>query len=290
MDPKLLRYYKKKMRGGRTLVARAVDFFVFRAFLFSFIFVIVMYLTLSTTAALLISAFLTAAASLAAMAYNKRKTEKYIAKDMQSIKRKCLLEKLTFMDADKYTQFINGLFDGRITDIGLTGDGFYGICGGEAFYAFHNHPGGECSLSDALKVYRLFENKDKFTILSLGEFSEEAEAMLSSVPKSVETVGGKRVLEIAEAKGMLPDEAEAEERALKEMRAAIVTLENLKESAFSRTKIKGYIICGVVIMCWPVVTGFRIYYPIIAIACFAMAIITYKKSKQRDESSDADAS
>lgn len=290
MDTKLLKYYKKKMRGGRTLVARTVDFVLLRALLFFLVFVIVMYLSLSTTVALLISAFLTAAVSFAAMAYNKRKIEKYITNDLRRIKQKCLLEKLTFMGIDEYTDYINSMFDGKIAGIKQTEDGFHGSYEGEALFALHNHPGGECSVSDVLKVYRLFENEDKFILLSLAEISSEAKTMLSVIPKSVEIIGGKRLLEIAETKGMLPDEAEAEENAVKEMNATIVTLEKVKESAFSKAKVRGYIICGAVITAWPLITGFRIYYPIIAIACFAMAVITYKKSKQHDESSDAGVS
>jgi hypothetical protein len=45
MNTRLLKYYKKKMRGGRTLVARTVDFIFLRAFLFFIIFVIVLYLS-----------------------------------------------------------------------------------------------------------------------------------------------------------------------------------------------------------------------------------------------------
>lgn len=289
MDPKLLRYYKKKMHGGRTLVARAIDFVMLRAFLFFVIFVIVLYLSLSTTVALLISIFLTAAVSLAAFAWDRRKVEKYITKDMLRIKQKCLLEKLTFMDIRAYADYLNDIYGGNITDVALLDDGFTGTYKGAGFYAFHNHPDGECTVGDALKIYRLFENKEKFIIVSLSEFCGDAQSMLAAAPKSIELINGKSVLKMAQSKGMLPDEAEAEEQAIKEMNATIVTLENLKESAFSKTKIKGYIICGIVIMCWPLVTGFRIYYPIIAIACFAMAIITYKKSKQHDEGADLEA-
>jgi len=289
MNTRLLKYYKKKMRGGRTLVARTVDFIFLRAFLFFIIFVIVLYLSLSTTVALLISIFLTAAASLAGFAYNKQKVEKYIANDLLRIKQKCLLEKMTFLGPGEYTAYINRMFDGKITNIKQTEDGFYGSYEGEALFALHNHPGKECSVGDVLKVYRLFENEDKFILLSLAEFGNEAKTMLSAAPKNVEIIGGKRLLEIAEEKGMLPDEAEAEENAQKEMNATIVTLEKVKESAFSTAKVKVYIICGAVVAAWPLVTGFRIYYPIIAIACFAMAVITYKKSKQHDESSDAGA-
>jgi hypothetical protein len=278
------------MHGGRTLAARAIDFVMLRAFVLFVIFIIVLYLTLSTTVALLISIFLTAAISFAVMAYNKTKVEKYITKDMLRIKQKCLLEKLTFMSFDDYADYINKLFDCSISDISFTADGFRGVYKGAAFYALHNHPSDECTIGDILRIYRLLGGAETIIILSLSEFSNEAGRMLSSLPEKTEILNGKDVLKIAGKKGMLPDEEEAEENAIKEMNETIITLENLKESAFSRTKIKSYIICGIIIMCWPLVTGFRIYYPIIAIICFTLAIITYKKSKMHNESSDVNAS
>jgi hypothetical protein len=278
------------MHGGRTLVARTIDFIMFRAFLLFIIFIIVLYLSLSTTVSLLISIFITAAISLSAMAYNKAKVEKYITKDMLRIKQKCLLEKLTFLKNNEYAEYVNRLFDGKIEDVVFTDDGFCAKYNNAVLYAFHNHPSSKCTVADVLKVYRLSGDADVLIILSLSEFADDAERLLSSLPEKVEIVSGEDVLEIAKQKGMLPDESEAEENAIKEMNETIVTFEKLKESAFSSTKIKGYIICGIVIMCWPLVTGFRIYYPIIAIFCFALAIITYKKSKSHKESSDVNVS
>lgn len=285
LDPKLLRFYKKKLYGGRSIAARITDFIAFRLFLLFVIFIAVLYLSLSTTVALLIAIFLTTAASLALTAYNRKKTERFILKDILRLKRKCLLEKLTFMGSDEFAQYINRLLDGSIKNITITGDGFYGVLKDRCIYALHCHPSSECGVSDVLRIIRSNKSGD-ILILSLSEFSNEVKAMCSSLAFSVELMCGKDVLSLADKMGMLPDENEAQKSAEKEMKQNILTLEQVKDSAFSKTKIKGYIICGIVIMCWPLISGFRIYYPIIAIACFAMALLTYRKSKKTKESSD----
>ncbi len=286
MDSKLLRYYKKKIYGGRSIAARVMDFVLLRLFLLFIIFVFVLYLSLSTTVALLMSIFLTAAFSLALSAYNKKKAERFIIKDLQRIKRKCLLEKLTFMNADDYAEYINKMHGGRIKNIVHNGDGFFGDYDGKIVYAFHNHPSCECGVSDVLKVIRIMGDDKEVLILSLSEFSDDARKMCKSIG-NVQLTDGEGVLETADKVGMLPDQDEAEKNAEKEMRDAVVTLRQIEKSAFKRSKIKGYIICGIVIMCWPLVTGFRIYYPIIAVICFIMALITYKRTKTDvKESSD----
>lgn len=285
MDTKLLRYYKKKLYGGRSLIARASDFIMLRVFLLFFIFIIVLYLSLSAIVALLISIFLTTAISLLILVMNRKKVEKYITNDLKRLKQKCLLEKLTLMDVKEYIDYINALFEGKIGDIELTSDGFHGRIDDDIIRVFHNHPSSECGVPEVLGIYRLFGDNKNITILSLSEFSADAIKMCCALPVKVDTVGGKKILEMAEKAGMLPDEDEAQANAVREMNETAITFEDAKNAALAKTKVKGYIICGIIIMCWPLVTGFRIYYPVIAVVCFVLAAVSYKTSKRHEKES-----
>lgn len=285
MNPKLLRYYKKKMHGGRSFAARVSDFIMLRVFLLFFIFIIILYLSLSTTVALLISVFMTTAISLLILVINRKRTEKFIISELKTLKQKCLLEKLTFMNINDYADYINALFDNDISAIEFTADGFKGKRSGGNIYVLHNHPSGECTVSDVLDIYRKFGSGESLTIVSLSEFSPDAIKMYSALPVDAKTIDGKSVLKMAESKGMLPDEEEARGNAMKEMIETAVTFEKAKSAALSKTKIKGYIICGIIIMCWPLITGFRIYYPIIAIVCFVLAAVSYRYSRNNGKES-----
>lgn len=285
MNPKLLRYYKKKLYGGRSLIARASDFIMLRVFLLSFIFIIILYLSLSTIVALLISVFLTTAISLFVITINRKKVEKYIMDDLKRLKEKCLLEKLTLMDPKEYAKYIGALYEGKIRDIEAADNGFRGNLDDGVIFVYHNHPSAECGVSDILGVYRMLGDGKKLTVISLSEFSADALKICSSLPIKADTVGGKKILEMADKKGMLPNEEEARENALKEMNETAVTLEDVKGAALAKTKIKGYIICGVIVMCWPLITGFRIYYPIISIVCFILAAVSYRSSKRHEKES-----
>ncbi len=284
MDAKLMRYYRKKTYGGRTLLARIVDFIIFRLLIVFVVFLVLLYFSHSTTVSLLISVFITAALSISLMIFNRRRVRRYIEKDMQHIKEKCLLEALTFMNSDEYAAYLNKLFEG-LNDITMTHSGFYAKKNGSIVYAFHNHPSAKCNVSDVLEVLRMFHDKP-LILISLSDFSAEAKMLCAGAQCDVTYISGLSILELAAKKEMLPDEEAAALRAEKEMNASIVTLDKVKESTLSRAKVKRYMICGVIVTIWPLITGFQFYYPIIAVLCFVLAILAYRKSHETQETTD----
>ena len=286
MNKKLRRYYKKKMHGGRSVVARTIDFLVFRIMLLFSLFVLIFYLSRSITAGLFISVFLTVAVSLVITVFKRKKTQKYIQNDMQRIRQKCLLETLTFMTANEYAEFINRMFDNDLKDICMTNDGFIAEYHNMPMYVFHNHPSSQCEASDILYVFRMHKESKKIIVLSLSDMSDNAKKLCLSLPVKIEFVSGKKVLKIANDKDLMPDKKSAEENAEKEMNETIITFEAIKKTTFGQTKIKGYVVCGIIAMCWPFIAGFKFYFPIISMGCFALAILTYRKNKQAKESSD----
>ena len=280
MDSRLVRYYKKQLYGGRSLVARLFDFIVLRFMTLFIIFLVILYFSRSFTVALLISAFITLAVSFILALIRRNRIRRYIEKDMVRIKQKCLLEELTMMDIESYISYMSQLFDG-FSESKPIGDGFTAIKDDVAYYLFHNHPSSVCGIDIVLKIRRETMNPS-ITIVSLGEFSESVKTFCSG--QKIMLISGKSILKAAADKGMLPNEETAQQKARAEMSETIVTVDKLKSSAFSKNKVKAYIFCGLVVMCWPLVTGFRIYYPIIAVICFIMAAVTFRRNKSHEES------
>jgi hypothetical protein len=212
---------------------------------------------------------------------NRRKMERFIKKDLVRLKEKCLLETLTFMTLTEFSEYIGQLLDG-IEDVELWDKGFAARRGNSKVYAFHNHPRSKIDVSDILNILR--EKNEPLVLVSLSEFSENASQLCKSMNADIELIPGSQVLKLALQHHMLPDEAEAEQRAQSEMNASLLTLEKIKQSTLSKVKIKRYVICGVIVLLWPLVTGFKFYYPIIAAFCFVLAILAFRKSRQREES------
>lgn len=266
------------------MVARIFDAVLFRAAIFCTLFVILFYYTFSLTFALIMSILLTTAASLALTLFKKAKRRKFEAKELENLKEKCLLEELTFMSRDEFSSYINKLLDCKLNSIGRFEGGFKADYKQHEMYVLHSHPSDVCSVSDVLNIYRSANNKKKLVILTMSSFSDEATELCKQ--KGIECVGGKKLLRISAAKNMLVSEEEAQKKAEQLMKESLVTLKQLRKNALRGVKIRGYIICGIIALAWPLVNGFKIYYPIISISCFVLAAISYKKRDKAKESTD----
>ena len=279
----MMRYYKMKMYGGRSLLARLIDFVFVRMLLLFVLFIVFLYLSRSIKAAILISVFLTAAFSLILTLVKRKRVIKYMEKDMERIRRKCLLEQLTLMKTCDFAVYIDRLLGGGLCDITYNDDGFAAKHQNNAIYVFQNHPKNPCGVSEVLRALRMSGDTQSVVVISLSEYTTDAKTFANSVPEKMALIPGEKVLQIAKEKDMLPDEQAAKENAQNEMKASFVTLDKVKNAAFGRAKTKGYILCGLIVMIWPLVSGFQFYYPIISIVCFLMAFFSYRKSKQAKE-------
>ena len=280
MDTRLKLYYRKKMYGGRSLVARIVDFVILRVMMLFILFLVFLYALRSLVPALLISVLITLAASLLLIVIKRRKANIYMQKDMQRLKKKCLLESLTVMDHNVFKDYMNRLFDGKFLDVKDTANGFTAAIDKQKLYVFHNHPMSQSNVADVLLAYRTLGESCELIIVSLASYSKEATTFSAALDNPVTLISGDDVLKLAEKKNMLPDDEAANEKVNKEMSDTVVTIKKIKKAALNRVKIRAYIICGIVIMCWPLISDFRFYYPIISLVCFVLAIISYRKSRQ----------
>ena len=285
MDAKLKRYYRKKLSGGRSIIARAIDFVLLRAAMLIAIFILMLQWSRSLKVSIPVAVLVTVAVSIALNLYKRKKAEKILKKDLQRIREKCLLESLTLMNAREYTAYIARLLPG-IEKIEDMPNGFLADYKGAKVAAVHNHPSSDCDVAQIVDAYRLCKDARRIVILSLSAFTGDAVKFAENA--GITLISGKDVLRLAGEKDMLPDEHSAEERAKQEMEDTIVSMERVKRSAFSRTKIRAYIFCGLATMIWPLVGGWRIYYPIISILCFLLAFVSYKRGKHTQESADID--
>jgi len=280
IDERLIRYYKKQIYGGRSVVARVIDYVVLRFMLLFTLFVVLLYFSRAIVVSLLIAIFITIAICLALVLVRRNRIRRYIERDILRIKQKCLLEELTLMESGAFCDYISRLFDG-LQNITPLEDGFLAEKEGAVYRVFQNHPSALCDADDILKIRRQRRN-ERIIIVSLGEYSDAAKTFGSSL--GMRLVSGQTVLKMAAEKDMLPDEEAAQEKARREMSETIITLDKLKQHAFDKTKVRAYILCGLVVMAWSFVMGFRIYYPIIAIVCFVMAALTFRRNKSHEES------
>jgi len=285
MDKDIRLYSKRKMYSDRSALARIVDIVFLRVLILMGTFFILLVNTRNFTASVIVSILITVAVSAALSLWKKRRKKKVLMSEMQRIKRKCLLETLTLKDTDAFIAYANELLSGvRITHI--EGAKAFGRYNGNPICVLHNHPAQAVGVEMILGVFRRFKKDGRITIVSLAALDENAEAFAAHIPAELNCICGEELLALAEEKGMMPSEQQAQELAREEMRAEALTIEKIRKNATQKAKTKGYVICGVLVMAWPLVTGFRFYHPLIAAACFALAYIAYRKGKNADKQAD----
>jgi len=285
MDARLKRHYQKKMSGGRSIIARAVDFLIVRLVILVTLFIVMLQWSHSLTVSITVSVLITLAVCLTMYVYRRKKAEKYFEKDMQRIREKCLLESLTLMNLNEYITYMGRIFPG-MEGVEPTGHGFLADYKAFRMVVLHNHPSDNLSASQAVDAYRLGKGAQKIALVSISGFTSDAKKFADSV--SMALIPGREVLRIAEEKELLLDRQGAEDRAQQEMEETVISMESVRRSAFSRTKVKAYIFCGLVCMIWPLFGIWRIYYPIIAVLCFILAYFAYKRGKHLQESTGID--
>ncbi|MEM5776002.1 MAG: hypothetical protein AAGU05_13455, partial [Anaerolineaceae bacterium] len=207
MDAKLKRYYRKKMYGGRSIIARAVDFIMLRAAILVTIFIVMLQLSRSLTVSVTVSILITAALSIGMYLYRQKKADQFFEKDLQRIREKCLLESLTVMNLKEFMEYMSKIFPG-MAHVEPADEGFTAEYRGFKMVVLHNHPSSNVSVSQAVGAYRLTKNSGKPVIISLSEYSNDAKKFADSV--SLTLVSGQDVLRMAGEKGLLPDVHSAE--------------------------------------------------------------------------------
>jgi hypothetical protein len=287
MDAKLKRYYRKKMSGGRSIIARAADYIMLRSVILTVVFIVMLQWSHSIAVAIPVAALVTVAVSIAMYIYRKRKVEKFFEKDLKRIREKCLLETLTLMNGREYAEYIERLFPGTENVQPVPG-GFLANCKGARMAVLHNHPKSECGVAEIVNALRQCKGEQKIVMISLSDYTEDAKKFSESA--SITLISGSDVLRAAERMGLLPDEESAEKRARQEMEEAAVTMDRLRRYAFRRNKVRAYILCGLIILIWPLFGIWRFYYPVISVLCFILAVISYKRGKHTQESAGINVS
>ena len=127
------------------------------------------------------------------------------------------------------------------------------------------------------------KNAQRLIILSLCERDSDAKKLIDKLPADqICFLSTDDVIKVCENHALLPDQDEVMTYVLSEITSERKTLDQLKKEMFHEKKPKAYIILGITIMLWSYFTGFKFYYPIIAMVCFALAFFSFKNKKGKE--------
>ncbi len=282
LDKKMRRYYRQIMFGNRNALARTLDFLALRAILYIAFLLWFSLQTSNLTLSFVLSAVATGMVSVALELYKNIRLDRFVESKRTELSRHYMLEQMVLMPRRKFVHLMAEL----ARQAGLQVDQMQPrgiLCRDESdqscmMFALQNHPSDTVNSQQVLECYRFLRqnNIEKGILFCTASLSENAGLLLNKLADQPFTVWDQdRVLALAEALDLLPDTQEVEEGILVELEQKRLHLKQLKKQAIGVTRVRSYVICGLVLFFAAILTGQHLYYPIMGAVCFFMAFLSY---------------
>ncbi len=274
-------YYKKKMYKGRTALARACDFIFLRLFFFAAAYVVLIYSLKVIWLSLFLSGMLTVSLSLALHIYKSFRLNRFINKEMDGLKKECLLLNIVMMDIRRFKRLARNILKTLgLKNIELNAKGFTAQKEDKKYFAqaFLKYPSEKTGANEILDAYKYAKKQDigNVMLFSTSGFTKDAE-LFAKRQECITLVNQDELLMYAKESGMEVNDEKAHEAAVDAINKNAVTPEDVRDAALSKGKSKAYMFCGIFALAWSYIAGFRFYYPLIAIACFMLAFFIRRK-------------
>ncbi len=282
LDKKMRRYYRQIMFGNRNLLARSLDFIALRVIIFVAFLLWFSLQTSHVALSIILSSVATGMVSIALALYKNIRLDKFVSIKRLELSRIFVLEQMVLMSRRSFIKLMaamareHGYAVERLHPRGvLCRDENNDAC---ILFALQNHPSDLISAQQLLECYRYVRQNtiDKGILLCTAALSDNAAALLSKLPPQRMGVWDQdKLLSMAEALDMLPNPEDVEQGILLELEQRRLHLRQLKKQAFAASRVRSYIICGLVLFFAAIVTGQHLYYPLMGAVCFFMAFLSY---------------
>ena len=257
-------YYKRKLYGGRTRLARAVDFVVFRALL-----LIVFYLWFSQKlanptlqwflSAVTLSLFCVGAALLKSIRLDKCKL-----RERENIRREYIRRQILLLPGERYAAMVR--------EYALTQPEAYG----EDCFVFPLQRSETIGCDTILAVYRAARRRgyNAVALFSTAALSKEAQALLMRSDIPIIAQNGAVFAAMAQNAGISPDDDRVEAFILEKLQEE---KEQRKKSAgpFVLSRVKRYLAVALVLFAASFFVRYTLYYRLMAAACFSFASLAW---------------
>lgn len=282
-------YYKQRMYGTRTIIARALDFVALRMAAFGASYVLLLFIFRDRNFALGFSIILVLILSVVLKIIADIRLEHFVKKDAVKLGKDVLLERLILCPQKEFDRFIRQICKSLGYRKIRRQDGwFYGCLGEDAVYIkpIRRHPSEKCSVQEVLSVLleaRRLE-KTRALVMTTASFVPEVESLCEKADfVRVEKLDGSQLIDAAGHADLLPAGEEIDSMILQELERRKTVSQKIKKAALSPLKFKRYLACGSMLAGAGVFFGYSIYYFIFSGLCFALAAISLilaRKNKQ----------
>lgn len=296
MDKKKKAYFRREFTR-RTAAARWADriFFTLLAWVIFYGWFLTQ-LSNTLAAAILASASALTGVTAAAL-FRSIRFDKFVGKHTQALKKQALLEHLMVLPP-------NGVMDILLSaDPSLSGIHGVAVCengfvarlpnGKKRMCALlQKYPSEKVSASELLELHRRADAECclELWVYSTANYSPEAQAVAKNGEISAKLNSPEELIALADRLELLPDEHAVEGAVDARIQEKQNAREGLRKNAFLPAAAQRYVICAAGIMAASLITGYRIYYTLMAGLCLAFAVISWQNGREKSkEKSSADA-
>ena len=258
MQKDVKRYYREHHQGGRNSLARAIDALVLRAVLALGCWLWFRYHIANQIAAILLTVFTATVCFSALHLWRGLRFEKFIQKETERLRDIVLRERLLLLTAEDFQSLCKQLLPDRPENVLL-------LCSQRA---------APLDEDAALEAYRMARTKGRTALLifSLSPCTAKTTLLLSRLPIPATCIHAEQILCKAKelpAGKITGDEVDA--YILEQQRLNLTRKERTQTQPFSADRSKKYLLCAAILFAVSFVTGYTLYYRLLAGLCLALS-------------------
>jgi len=143
-----------------------------------------------------------------------------------------------------------------------------------------------------LSAYKLAQEKEKLHIFifSASDFSTEAESLANRLRGiDIRLITPAELIKMGVVDSLIDDDTLATLIA-KELELRREKRAQMRKQPFLPSKVKGYLIAAGILIIATFITGYKVYYPMLASVCVSLAILSWWFSRKREKPHDTDES
>ncbi len=282
-DKQTIRYFKYKFFNGKNMVARFLDKLFGTLLAFILLFCLFWAMGMGLWRSVVLTVTVVAVFSLFRTAVSKYRLEKFMLAELADIRRNYMLEKLTLLSEEEFAAVCKNIFlsHEKKSVYQETLGGLYFPEDRHFCYAFNNHPENPVGVQQLLVLHRKLQKlgATSATVLSAAPYGSETSTMSKRLGAAI-TLLGRDAFFPAHTYYVAPPSQEELKKVLQAEISAKPLPGRIKNAFLSPKKSRAYISCAAFLLCWYLIAGFGILYPIAAAVCIVLAILSYLADKK----------
>lgn len=284
-DKKTLRYFKYKFSRGRNTLAQLLDKIFGSLLGFVVLFCVFWAMHAGLWRSAILSATVVTVFDIFLAALSKYRLGRFILNELWRIRQNYMLERLTMLSGEEFSRICREIFlshspGGDPID---TLGGLYFPDARHFCYAFSNHPENPVGVQQMLVLNRKLKKlrAASATVLTAAKYMNETSTMSKRLGAEI-TLLGRNEFFPEDFDYITPPSEEELQNALQAEISVKPLPGRIKGAFLAPRKTRAYVACAAFLICWYLIAGFGIFYPIAAAVCIALAVLSYLAGKKSD--------